>query len=135
LEEAHMKKYLMPTVAIAISWMGLDFIIHHHLLMSQYKATMTLWRPMEEINMACGVAAALLLSLIFVLAYHNLSTDKSVKGGAKFGAWTGALVGVALASFYLYLPIPGCLAFGWFAASLIEFTAAGALVSYLTKES
>lgn len=130
-----MKKYLIPTVAIASLWMGLDFIIHHQLLMSQYQATMSLWRPMEEMNMICGVITALVFALIFVLAYHNIAKDTSVKGGAKFGAWTGALVGFATASFYLYLPITGCLALGWFAASFIELTAAGALVGYLTKDA
>ena len=66
--------------------------------------------------------------------YQYFVNPKSLSTGLKFGALFGLAAGVVggIGS-YVYLPISLQLAGSWLAISLVELTAAGAIVGYLVK--
>ena len=129
------KKTVLATIVIFITWSIMDFIIHGVLLKEAYAATASLWRPEEEMNMPVLWAVTLVLSICFVCIYSCLINSKSLKSGVQYGVLMGVAVGAIGLGSYSYMPIPLSLAFGWFAASLIEILIAGVIVGLMIKSS
>lgn len=123
-----MKERLIATALIVVAWFGLEFVIHGQLLMDQYSATASLWRPMAEMKNGLGMIANILVALTFVLTYCNLVQNKSLERGLRLGLLVGVIVGIGAASSYVWMPITTTIAAGWFLAKLVNFVVAGFIV-------
>ncbi len=129
-----MKRSIISVIVIFIVWSVLDFVIHGILLQSIYEATASLWRPMEEMNMPVMTFVTFAYSVCFVVIYGYFINKKSLLTGIKFGGILGLAVGISMGfGSYSYMPIPISLAWSWFAGTLIEHIAAGALVDSILK--
>jgi|DEB0MinimDraft_12_1074336.scaffolds.fasta_scaffold00948_4 hypothetical protein len=129
------KQNLLATVVVFIAWTIIDFLTHGRLLMEAYEATAHLWRSEQDMNPALMSGVTLIYSFCFVALYQYFVNPKSLSTGLKFGALFGLAAGVVggIGS-YVYLPISLQLAGSWLAISLVELTAAGAIVGYLVKD-
>ena len=128
-----MKRILMATVAIFITWSVMDFVIHGILLKPTYDATASLWRPMEDMNMPLMYLVTLILAVCFVLIYQMIER-KSLATGIKYGLLFGIASGVSMGlGSYSYMPIPMSLAWGWLGGVLVELLVAGVIVGLLVK--
>ena len=129
----NLKKVVLASVALAILWCVMDFVIHGVLLAGQYMATAQLWRPMEEMSYVMNWGTIFVCAVLFVLFYNNVTQVKTVEQGTKFGFWYGLLAGVAMFSITIYMPVPQEIGIAWFFAGLSEAVAGGALVGYLLR--
>ena len=128
------KQNLLATIAVFITWTIIDFLTHGRLLMEAYEATAHLWRSEQDMNPVLMSGVTLIYSFCFVALYQYFVNPKSLSTGLKFGALFGlAAGGVGGIGSYVYLPISLQLAGSWLAISLVELTAAGAIVGYLVK--
>jgi|TARA_B110000090_G_scaffold109810_1_gene122983 hypothetical protein len=128
------KQNLLATIAVFITWTIIDFLTHGRLLMEAYEATAHLWRSEQDMNPALMSGVTLIYSFCFVALYQYFVNPKSLSTGVKFGALFGLAAGVVGGvGSYVYLPISMELAGSWLAISLVELTAAGAVVGYLVK--
>jgi hypothetical protein len=129
-----MKKYLLTSLAVFITWTVLDFVIHGVILKSAYEATASLWRPMDEMKMIAMHLANAVAALTFTAIYVNMIRGKSVQEGLKYGLLMGIGVGFVMGfGTYSYMPIPYSLAWGWFIGIVVEAIAAGAVVGAIAK--
>ena len=78
------KRSIIALIAVFIAWSILDFILHGLLLKSAYEATASLWRPMEDFNMALIYFVTFVFVAAFVGIYELLITPKSISSGIKF---------------------------------------------------
>jgi hypothetical protein len=129
------KQNLLATIAVFITCTIIDFLTHGTLLVETYQATAHLWRPEQDMNSALMSGVTLIYSFCFVALYQYFVNPKSLCTGVKFGALFGLAAGVVGGvGSYVYLPISLQLAGCWFAISLVELTAAGAIVAYLVRD-
>jgi hypothetical protein len=131
-----MKKYLLVSLAVFVSWAILDFIIHGMILMGVYEATASLWRPMDDMKMGAmhlaNAVAALTFTAVYVYMIRGGSVQEGIKYGILVGLGSGFLMGFGS---YSYMPIPYSLAWGWLLATLVKAVAAGAIVGAMAKRS
>ena len=128
------KRIFIAVVAVFIAWSILDYLIHGVFLQETYKATASLWRPMEEMNMPLMYVVTLAYTACFVLIYSMFVAEKSLATGIRFGAMFGLAAGISMGfGSYTYMPIPISLAITWFSGTLVEAVVAGALVGAIIK--
>jgi hypothetical protein len=129
-----MKKYLLGSLAVFISWAVLDAVIHGMLLKDVYASTSSLWRPMAEMNMVLMHLVTALVALAFTAIYAFQIKGNSVAAGAKYGLVYGLAAGISMGfGSYLYMPIPYSLAWGWFLGCLVESIIGGALAGWIIR--
>lgn len=131
-----VKQMIWAFLAIFVSWLALDFLLHRLLLRSTYDATANLWRPMDQLNLPLVYFVMLVLISSFVLIYGFLIDNKSLASGIKFGALFGLAISIS-AGFgtYIHMPIPLILAWSWFLGGWIKAIAAGAIVGALIRQN
>ena len=128
------KRMLLATIAVFITWSIIDFIVHGILLQPTYEATANLWRPENEIKFGFAYAITFASNLFFVCTYTCMVSEKSLHTGLKFGVSFGLAAGILLGlGSYPYMPIPLMLAISWFATTLVQFIAAGAIAGAIVK--
>jgi len=131
-----VKQIIWASLAIFITWLLLDLLLHKLLLRPAYDASANLWRPMDKLNIPLIYFVMLVLIGTFVLIYSFLIEQKSLAVGIKFGVLFGLALSVS-AGFgtYIHMPIPLRLAWGWFLGGLVKAVSAGAIVGLLIKRS
>ena len=126
-----VKKIIIAIIAVFILWSILDFVIHGVLLSEAYKATVELWRPMEEMKMGLMRIVVLISAITFVLIYALFFNEKNIKTALKYGLLFGVGVGISMVyGSYAVMPIPYNMAFTWFLGTMIE-AALGGLITCL----
>lgn len=148
-EECSTKKKCCPKKLIMASFIAFvvtflyDGYVHGSLLMDQYIATASMWRPESDIkamfNYCIGKHAleAIVFAMLFVRwkctqTFGALfSCSCPVRKGFCYGATIGLLLGISQASAYIYMPIPKDLAASWLIAETVKWGLAGALLSFL----
>ncbi len=131
----------IPVIALFIFLSAYNTLVHGHLLMDEYKATAALWRTPEEMNalapwwMGYYALLSAVLACWFKKSKSAFSCAKTPEeaasrcpiksGGCCFGLKLGLLMGLLMASSYLYMPIPSSLAIKWFFTGLFEGLGAG----------
>jgi len=131
-----IKQVLVSVLAIFITWLILDFLLHRLLLRSTYDATSGLWRPENQMNIPLIYFVMFVLIISFVLIYGFLIDQKSLASGIRFGAIFGLAIGVSVGfGTYIHMPIPLILAWGWFLGGWIKALTAGAIVGVLIKQN
>lgn len=125
---------ILAVVAVTVTWIVMDMLIHGVFLMSTYEETAELWRPEGEMKMGLMWLVTLLVSVPFTLIYALLISPKSLKSGLVYGLLYGLATGISMGyGTYCFMPIPYKLAIGWFLGTLVEAVAAGALVGWVVK--
>jgi hypothetical protein len=129
-----MKKYLLGSLAVFITYAVLDFIVHAVLLMGTYQATASLWRPQGEMNMGLMYLVTAVTALTFTAIYAFHVRGASVSAGVKYGLLYGVGGGFAWAfGTYAMMPIPMNLAWAWFVSFVVETAVAGAVAGWIVK--
>lgn len=133
----NVKRWVIASVIVAVVIAVLEMIIHGMLLQSTYQQTASVWRPMTDSQsmMPLMWLGYLIFAPFFVWIYaKGIEAGKGAVGqGVRFGLAFG--VGLSAMSsliWYVVLPIPAVLAWGWFAAGVVVYLAAGvaAALSY-----
>ena len=131
-----MKKYLLGSLAVFITFSVLDFIIHAVLLKGAYEASASLWRPMGEMNMGLMYLVTAITSLTFTAIYAFHVRGGSVSAGVKYGLLYGIGGGFAWGmGTYAMMPIPMNLAWAWFLGFTVECLVAGAVAGAIVKNA
>lgn len=131
-----MKKYLIASLAVFVTFAVLDFLIHGLMLGGMYKASASLWRPEGEMMgmMPLMYLATAVSSLAFTAIYAYHVRGGSVGAGAKYGLLYGLGVGFSMGfGTYAMMPLPLGLAWAWFIAYAVEATVAGAVAGAIVK--
>lgn len=132
------KRWIQASIAVFVGLFILEFIVNAILLQDIYRKYASVWRSEAEMQsmmflMWLGYA---IFSVFFTLIYTKGYEPK--KPGLQQGLRFGLYIGLAFAPmqslvWYVVLPIPGILAFYWFLAGMVEFTAVGALAGLIYK--
>lgn len=127
----NMQRWVVASVVVALVVAILEMIIHGVILQQTYQETASVWRPESEMQkiaplMWLGYA---IFAPFFVWIYaHGIDPKEDAVGqGIRFGLMFGiGLSAMSSLIWYVVLPIPQNLAFGWFLAGVAVYTAAGA---------
>lgn len=133
-----MKKYLLGSLAVFVTFFVLDMLIHGVILQGMYKASASLWRPDAELQGMLGLAilTTIVLALTFTAIYAYFVRGNSVSTGMKYGLLYGIGAGFAWGmGTYAMMPFPLGLACAWFIAFTVESAVAGAVAGWLVKPS
>jgi hypothetical protein len=131
-----VKQMIWASLAILITWLILDQLLHRWLLRPAYDASASLWRPTDKLNIPLIYFVMLVLIGTFVLIYSFLIEQKSLISGIKFGVLFGLALSISSGfGTYIHMPIPLQLAWGWFLGGLMKAVAAGAIVGLLIKRN
>lgn len=134
------KLWIYASIAVFIGFGLLEFIVNGILLQDIYQKYASVWRSESEMQSMMGLMwlGYAIFAVFFTLIYTKGYEPK--KPGLEQGLRFGLYVGLAFAPlqsliWYVVLPIPGALAFYWFLAGMVEFTAVGALAGLIYKKS
>ncbi len=133
------KRWLLASVAVYVVISVLEFFIHGFLLSDMYQQTASVWRPQAEAQAMMWLfwvgylVFAPFFTLIYVKGYEN--GKPGLGQGFRCGLYVGAMLSVINSlGWYVVLSIPLALAFYWFLAILVEFTAAGVAAGLVYRE-
>lgn len=130
-----IKRILLATLAVFVSWEILDYLIHMVILSSSYEATAYLWRSADQMKNGLMLIVVVLVSLLFVTIYARLISPKNMRTAISFGVLYGLAGGIGMGyGTYSVQPIPYHMALTWFLGTLVEATVAGLLVGLIVKE-
>ena len=134
------KLWIYASIAVFIGFGLLEFIVNGILLQDIYQKYASVWRSESEMQSMMGLMwlGYAIFAVFFTFIYTKGYEPK--KPGLEQGLRFGLYVGLAFAPlqsliWYVVLPIPGTLAFYWFLAGMVEFTAVGALAGLIYKKS
>ena len=131
-----MKRSLMAAVGVLVAWMLLDLIAHRFVLAPIYEATVSLWRPFDQLNVVLIYTVTVVLIAIFIGIYSLLVRPKSLGAGLVLGALVGLALGISSGfGTFVHMPIPLSLAWGWFIAGWLKGLVAGSIVGAVIVDS
>ena len=129
------KRLIIGTIAVAVVWFVMEFVIHGHLLKSLYEQTKQLWRPEAEMKMGIYILSLLVTSAAFVAVYEKLVAVKSMKNALLYSGLVGIGWGVGFGlGNYTWMPIPLALGVYWTLAFFVEALIAGIVLAYTVKD-
>ena len=124
----------LAVLAVFVTWMILDAVLHGVILTSIYAQGPNLWRPMAEFKMGLNGFVVLVSAACFVFIYAQCIVEKSLKAALIYGLVLGIARGMSMGyGSYAVMPMPYLLALGWFLGSLVEYTVAGGVMSLIVK--
>jgi hypothetical protein len=131
----NMPRFILAALAAFVAMMVFNFLWHGLLLESMYKATMSLWRPQDQMEeffpWAAGITLAIGIAL--TLLFSRNYEEKGIGEGIRFGFYAGLLIGLLQAGIYPYLAIPLSLAGAWFIGGMLQGMVAGVTISLVYK--
>jgi len=133
------KRCLLASLAVFVVIGVLEMVIHGGLLKGIYQQTASVWRPeaeMMKMMWIMWVGYLIMAPLFTYLFSKGVEEGKGMVGqGLRFGLLIGIFIGAPMSlGWYVVLPIPGILAFYWFAAGLVESLAAGLTVGLIYRK-
>ena len=130
------KRILGAFFLILVVWILADMLLHNHFLAPLYQQNASLWRPLNQMNVALVFVVRLVLLGTFVATYVWLIRPRTLSTGLAFGALTGVALGIAVGfGTYIHSPIPLAMAWAWFIAAIVKSLAAGVIVGLLIREN
>ncbi len=97
-----------------------EFLVHGFLMKGLYDATISVWRPQAESNMAVMFLGQILFSLAVAFFYPIVGPDKECKKAAPFGFGLGLVMAMPQIATYSYLPIPMSISLFWTLAAFVK---------------
>lgn len=129
-----MKKQLLSIILIFSVWSTLDWLLHGKLLMAQYLATASLWRPADQMQMGFMHLSTLIITIIFVLIFDRFFKFKNTRTGFVYGLLYGIAGGVGMGfGCYSCMPIPLTMALSWLGGVVVECVLAGLIVGFFMR--
>lgn len=126
----NVKRFILASLSVYITFQVLDFIIHGLILASTYQALPHLWRPDMMSLMWIMYLSSLFMSFVFVYIFAKGYENRGVPEGLRFGIVMGLFMNViGMFSQYAMYPIPFSLTIQWFLYGMAEFIVAGIVVS------
>ncbi|MBI4080978.1 MAG: hypothetical protein HY423_00065 [Candidatus Lambdaproteobacteria bacterium] len=118
-----VKKPLLATAAVFVTWGVLDYILHGVILRSTYTGMVTekMMRPEADMKMGLIYVVLLIHSFAFVYIYQMLMSDRTQKTALLYGLAVGIMIGVGMGyGTYAMMPIKYNLALTWFLGTVVE---------------
>ncbi len=128
------KKFLFASVAVFITLLILDFVIHNLILVSTYESIQEVFRPDMMDKMWIMYLTGIIFSLLFVYIFSKGYEGKGIIEGAKYGLIIGLVVHlVGSYNQYVVYPLPYSLVLKWFIYGTIEMIVAGIVLAFVYK--
>jgi|GEM_PF-1845032 len=129
----NIPRFLSATIAGAIFLYAFEYIVHVHLLMDTYQQTPQLWLSVEAMqeNAAWGFVRLFALVAAIGYLYTRNHEGKGADEGVRFGLAVGAILGISMASSYLWMPISGDLAVSWLLTGIGKGLGIGVIFSLM----
>lgn len=105
-----------------------EFLVHGFLMMPWYNATMSVWRPQAESNMAVMFLSQALFAVAVAFFYPIVGPDKECKKALPFGIGLGLVMAMPQLATYCYLPIPFAISALWALIAFAKALGAGVIV-------
>lgn len=115
-----MKGMLLGGAAAFVFVFLFEFLVHGFLMKGQYEATMNVWRPPAESNMAIMLLSQFLFAMALAFFYPIVGPDKECKKAIPFGFGLGLVMAMPQIASYSYLPIPMTISLLWAVASFVK---------------
>jgi hypothetical protein len=115
-----MKGMMFGGLAAFVFVFLLEFLVHGILMKGQYDATLTVWRPQAESNMAVMLLSQFLFAMAVAFFYPIVGPDKDCKKAGPFGFGLGLVLAMPQIASYSYLPIPLSISLLWAAAAFVK---------------
>ena len=127
-----IRRFLLVSLAIFAVGMLWGGLVHLVVLREANAAIAHLVRPDMAGKMWMSIVASAGFALLFVLGYGRFAQKGTVGEGIVYGLFFAAVAGLLVdVNQYVLYPIPGSLAWRWFAGGVVEFCLYGALVARL----
>ncbi|MCB0343215.1 MAG: hypothetical protein H6626_12940 [Pseudobdellovibrionaceae bacterium] len=112
-----MKGMILGGITAFVFVFLFEFLVHGFLLKGPYEATMSVWRPQEQSNMAVMLLSQFLFAMSVAFFYPIVGPDKAGKKAVPFGIGLGLVMAMPQIATYSYLPIPISISLYWAIAS------------------
>lgn len=127
-----IRRFLLASVVIFALGMAWGGFVHLVLLRDANAAIAHLMRPDMAAKMWMSIVGMAGFVCLFVLGYGRFARKGTVGEGIVYGLFFAAVAGLLVdVNQYVLYPIPGFLAWTWFAGGVVEFCLYGAVVSWL----
>ena len=131
-------RIIITGIILSIAYLLMESITHHYIFADIYQQTASIWRPEAEMGqlawmmMLGNIIFAFMFGIIFAAGY---SRGKAALGqGFRFGLLMALLFAPSAGLiWYVVLPIPGILAFGWFVSCFIQMWVLGIIAGLVYK--
>ena len=128
------KKFLLASLAVFITLLILEFVIHKFLLVTVYESVQEVLRPDMKDKMWIMYLTGIIFSLLFVYIFSKGYEGKGIIEGAKYGLIIGLVVHlVGSYNQYVVYPLPYSLVLKWFIYGTIEMIVAGIVLAFVYK--
>jgi hypothetical protein len=133
-----MMKCLSAVVIAFIALFAFDWVFHGQLMMDQYKATASMWRPEAEMQdyMWVCIVTKIVMAGVFACLFCKccaMCDGCPVAKGMKLGLKLGLLLGACAFSTYAWMPIPMEMAIYWFVGDVAKGIFVGAVLGFFYK--
>jgi len=130
----NIKRYVIAGIAVFATFQVCDMVIHGRLLMKDYEALASMWRPdMMSLMWIMWITCAV-LSFLFAYVFVKGYEARGMLEGVRYGLIVGLMMnGVGAFNQYVLFPVPFVLAVKWFVFGMIEFILAGAVVAAIYR--
>jgi len=135
-EEGNMnvKRFVISSLVVYVAFQLMEFIVNNIILMSQYEALQSLWRPDMSSKMWIMYLTGLLVAFLFTYIFIKGREGKGLAEGIRYGLVIWAFFAVPMSlGFWVMLPIPFKLSLWWIIFSLIEYVIAGILAAAIYR--
>lgn len=131
----NIPRFLICIVVGSLFFFSFEFMLHGQFLAPTYAETPDLWRAPEAMQsyMNMNMIRIVLIVTLVALIYTRNHEGKGVSEGLRFGTMIGALLGVVMASGYIWMPISDYLGMMWFAGGFGIGLGLGLINSILYK--
>src|SRR5258708_15066029 len=111
------KRLILAIIAVFVALFATDYLIHGMWLMSDYKATASLWRPDAEMGSHMGwlMLGQGLATVMFVLIWANgFPVTACLRGACLYGACMGLFRQANTLIAFATQPLPASIPMAWF---------------------
>jgi len=130
----NIKRYVIAGIAVFATFQICDMVIHGRLLMKDYEALASMWRPdMMSLMWIMWITCAV-LSFLFAYVFVKGYEARGMLEGVRYGLIVGLMMnGVGAFNQYVLFPVPFVLAVKWFVFGMLEFILPGAVVAAIYR--
>jgi len=130
----NIKRFILASIAVFITFEILNFVIHSVILSQSYESLSTIWRPDMMSKMWIMLIVSFTFSFILIYIYSN-GFGHGILSGIRFGFVIG-LIAICASAFnqYVVYPIPFKLVVQWCVYGLIQYMLCGLVASLIYKQ-
>lgn len=130
----NLQKFIYTCIAVFAVIFGLDYLVHHIVLVEMYNNTAEIWRAPDRMIMWPMFAGQILFALIFVYLFTRNYEAKGMGEGFRYGLYIGLILAAMHIGAYAYLPVPLALVLAWIAASMVKCILLGFVAALVYRE-